>query len=43
VLNKAPYIDRGVHFLGNVLLRMGDHHATERSMLRRLAVSTTVG
>jgi pyruvate kinase len=43
MLNKGPHIERAVHFLDNVLLRMKDHHQKKRSMLRRLAVSTTVG
>jgi pyruvate kinase len=43
MLNKGPHIDRAVHFLDNVLLRMKDHHQKKRSMLRRLAVSATVG
>jgi pyruvate kinase len=39
MLNKGPYIEQAVRFLGDVLTRIGTHHEKKTSMLRRLGVS----
>ncbi len=43
MLNKGPYIGEAVQFLNGVLERMDAHQSKKRTMLRRLAISQSVG
>lgn len=42
MLNKGPYIDEAITFLGGVLERMNEHQDKKSSLLRRLHVSGTI-
>lgn len=39
MLNKGPHVVKTVQFLGDILLRMQDHHHKKTAMLRKLKVS----
>ncbi|GAA4001003.1 pyruvate kinase [Deinococcus rubellus] len=43
MLNKGPYIDEAITFLGGVLERMHEHQDKKSSLLRKLHVSGTTG